>query len=556
MAISFNLTADGNSITGVSDDLFPNGKLFALNSLNYTYRNNSTVVFTSKLNDYKSISYSLSEINGGITIGQLKTLFQSFFRNPSYGAGIAALRNVGARCNIPTNTSASFTTGMSRSVHFAKDNIVSPILVFSNFYYTSGNDLTSGAGTIKAAIEYPVGVFTLANENIANSNNPVTFPVGNTALNFSVSIPIGAKFWVRTYQTNAAGIVWYQYQQPYICPTEEGFDFSGTDKTTSGTLAAAVKFIYSPSLILSRTLKPSIAIVGDSREEAGSEIITEASYAVGITERNIAYYCGYTKFARSGTTQSGWNAATRTYRDQLLNGAVTGVGNGTTPYFSHISNEHGVNDLANFALSQVLVANRTAFAGYYPNVKVIGHTILPYNTSTDGWVTKANQTVGVIGLRVRDFNSLVRAGISGEYTYWDASDGVDPYRENKWRVTRNAGDTTVAQASFTASISGTVLTVTAVAAGTINVGDTITDSLTAAGLVAASTVIASLGTGTGGTGTYNLNKLYGTSQYFPNVTSRTLYTGVLATNDGIHPTAQMSSMLRDSRIFDLAKLTL
>jgi hypothetical protein len=57
-----------------------------------------------------------------------------------------------------------------------------------------------------------------------------------------------------------------------------------------------------------------------------------------------------------------------------------------------------------------------------------------------------------------------------------------------------------AQAQFTGSISGTVLTVTAVSSGTIRNGD-----LVAGATTADATQITSLGTGVGGTGTYNLN---------------------------------------------------
>ncbi len=57
-------------------------------------------------------------------------------------------------------------------------------------------------------------------------------------------------------------------------------------------------------------------------------------------------------------------------------------------------------------------------------------------------------------------------------------------------------------AAFTASISGTLLTVTAVASGTIAVGQIISDQT---GLVAANTVISAFGAGTGGTGTYSVS---------------------------------------------------
>lgn len=55
-------------------------------------------------------------------------------------------------------------------------------------------------------------------------------------------------------------------------------------------------------------------------------------------------------------------------------------------------------------------------------------------------------------------------------------------------------------ASFTGSIAGTTLTVSAVASGTIAVGAPITGTG-----ITANTVISALGTGTGGTGTYTLN---------------------------------------------------
>lgn len=64
------------------------------------------------------------------------------------------------------------------------------------------------------------------------------------------------------------------------------------------------------------------------------------------------------------------------------------------------------------------------------------------------------------------------------------------------------GSINTAAASFTGAISGTTLTVSAVASGTLAVGQTISDT---AGNVVAGTRIIALGTGVGGTGTYVLN---------------------------------------------------
>jgi len=71
------------------------------------------------------------------------------------------------------------------------------------------------------------------------------------------------------------------------------------------------------------------------------------------------------------------------------------------------------------------------------------------------------------------------------------------------------GDTNpVLEATFTGSISGTTLTVTAVTSGTISLGQVVTFAGQTNNPYQANTYITALGTGTGGTGTYTLNNSY------------------------------------------------
>lgn len=67
-------------------------------------------------------------------------------------------------------------------------------------------------------------------------------------------------------------------------------------------------------------------------------------------------------------------------------------------------------------------------------------------------------------------------------------------------VSIKLGSTNITGAVVTASIAGTVMTVTAVTSGTLAVGQVISGTGVTEG-----TYIASLGTGTGGTGTYNVS---------------------------------------------------
>ena len=465
------------------------------------------------------------------------------------------LGQVATRCTQPRNFNSGITYAMARSLHIARDLIVNPILVMPNYSIVNHNDVANAAGTIKVAIEYPAGIFTLANENKTNGNNPVAFPAGLLPLNFEITIPNNARFWVRSYVQNPTGVVWFQYQSGYITPQEEFCDLgsgAGTDKTTIPSNSPATNATFSPVLILAQTAQPCVAIIGDSREEGGTEAITDNTFDVGLTARTVGRISGYSSFAEAGSLIAQWNSATRTYRDMILKGSIPGVGDGVKPYFTHISNEYGVNDLSNNDTVVNLATKRAAFAALYPKSVVIGHTLLPYNISIDGWATKTNQALGTNQPKVAAFNDLVRAGIEGEVFYWDVANAVDPYRENKYPVTRNPNDAArPAICQFTGAISGTTLTVSAVASGALAVGDTITDNLTTGGAVQPGTRITALGTGTGINGTYTVSKNHSAFPYAGAVAAKTMYTGAFATNDGLHQTYTLSEMIRDSGVINV-----
>ena len=93
---------------------------------------------------------------------------------------------------------------------------------------------------------------------------------------------------------------------------------------------------------------------------------------------------------------------------------------------------------------------------------------------------------------------LLSYGAYDNYQVIAVYDVTDVYLENP--TVNGRKDLRAANATFTASITGTVMTVTAVASGTIAVGQKVIVSGIAYG-----TSISSFGTGSGGTGTYNLS---------------------------------------------------
>jgi hypothetical protein len=451
------------------------------------------------------------------------------------------LGQVATRCYIPNNSAGTGLTWlMSRSAHWTRAIVTNPTLIFPNFRIGGANlEQFTGPGTIKAAIEYPAGVFTLSNENIANGNNPVSFPVGLTSLTFNVSIPANLKFWVRSLQNTPAGAVWMQYQSAYACDTSEGFENGTgipTDKVTSGTVTPGLNVVYAPLCILSLTYQASVLIVGTSREAGGTEGITNIFGDVGLTARSVGPVYGYASIAIAGSLLANYLSAVRTYRDQIVQ------------YFSHISNEYGVNDFGSGNDSPATLAGRrSAFAALYPNNVVIGHTLIPYNQSSDNWSTIANQALGTNQPKILVFNDLVRAGIPGEDFFWDTADGIDPYRTGTWPVSRDPSATIIPNVvTMIGSITGTTLTVTTINSGTIK----LSDPIVGAGITPG-TVITGFLTGTGGTGTYTINKPYGPYPYVPNVATTTITTGGFATNDGLHQTAAASNLLVSRKVINL-----
>lgn len=353
----------------------------------------------------------------------------------------AYLGQVATRCYVPYGNLAPATAVwlMSRSMHWAKANIVNPTVVFANFKKTSGNvETTYGAGTIKAAIEYPAGTFTLANECIAAGNGPVAFPIGLAALTFNVSIPWYARFWVRSLQQNSNQIIFSSLATNSCDPTEGMEIGTGavSDKVMTGTVSQSFNRSqgYWPIAILAQTRRPSFLLVGDSRGSgySGDGAVTDASGDVGQLARLVGRSYSYINIAIGSSLLATYLSQSRTYTDQL------------TSFVSNIINAHGVNDIQSGGDSAATLAGRratlAATAGYAG--KVIGTTLTPNTSSSDNFATIANQTVGTNGTKVMDFNTLARAGIAGEIGLLDISDMVDPLRLGKWHVSRNPFEVT------------------------------------------------------------------------------------------------------------------
>jgi hypothetical protein len=417
---------------------------------------------------------------------------------------------------------------------------------------TSGSeDIATTTGTIKVGLEYPAGTFTLANECIANGNAAIAFPLGNTSLTFNITIPKGAQFYLRPLvNCPTTGIICTAYNGGSSYTYAPG-DFSDLTSTNPGDITMGGSFTASnpqginlwPIAIVAQTRKPSVLIIGTSRETGGAEAnyLQQFTYDWGITSRAVGKSFAYTNAGMSATTLTGFNGGTHTYLNQLI----------AAGYWSHISNEHAVNDLPTDTPA-TFAARRTLFASnmktLMPSVIIIGHTCYPNTTSSDGWVTKTNQGATTTGARALQFNNLVRAGISGEDFFWDTADGLDPFRTGQFPVSRNPNDASRTPASYTAGLSGTTLTVSAIATGTINVGDPVV----ATGVSPSTSILAQLTGTTGSTGTYQVNNPHSGFPYNNAVAGGTAFTSSeFATMDGLHTEWFDQEMIQRSGVLRL-----
>lgn len=183
-----------NNLQGVSIELGTNATVPSVNIAH------SRGTINVRLSDVSTVNGVAAPATAALLADTLGTSVFSF--GGGNGSGVTAnsyLGQVATRC-LPSNNNlgGAGRWQMTRSYHVAKDNIVNPVCVFPNWRIGGAvTEQTYAEGTIKASIEYPIGVFTLAKEIIANSNNPVSFPIGNLTLNFDVKIPRDAQFWVR-----------------------------------------------------------------------------------------------------------------------------------------------------------------------------------------------------------------------------------------------------------------------------------------------------------------------------------------------------------------------
>lgn len=305
---------------------------------------------------------------------------------------------------------ASLKQANTREMHYARDDITSLQIAFSNYY---GAESAPGAPlTIRAAIEYPANTFTLVYWSSVRDLIIANGLLGPLSDAFSVVIPRGAMFWVNNFAQCTSGVVYLT--RPSSTPSlysTGAFSGSGQTDLTTSTAARSPDQNWHPcTLIVGTTTRASVLGLGDSETYGVNENIMDQSQDMGLLARSIGPAFANLIVGNPGETLAGFLGSAGVQRRKII------------PYFSHLINAYGRNDLGVSTAAQI-IANMNAFAALKSvSQKVITCTVTPKSASTDSWATTTNQTTDSTNADRITVNQTIRAnGIVGCETFFDSS---------------------------------------------------------------------------------------------------------------------------------------
>ena len=347
--------------------------------------------------------------------------------------GTAYLGYVATRGYIDIGDNTTDKQLMSRTFHYARDNITSLQLVLPNWWINGSaatEQLMAKPATTTASIEYPIGTFT---QVTFGGSATGTIPAGGTLVSdpVAVNIPSGAEFYVRIFFENASGIVYNgRGDSSYGDFMTIGVS-SVQDQTMGGTVSNnASSDMYMPAAIIGTTTLPSVFIVGDSRIYGNADPSNDTSGDVGEVARAIGPNFGYVNAGASGLRTD--------YLVNFLNADSPSDANmfKLASYASDIINETGVVDVILGSTTAQIENNMETLWSLFPSgIPVYQTTMPPFTTSTDGWTTLVNQTPNSDDAARIATNDFIRTTPSPLAGYFEVANVVESSQDSGiWKV--------------------------------------------------------------------------------------------------------------------------
>ena len=354
---------------------------------------------------------------------------------------------VATRTFISSNLTAGQTQAMCRSFHYARDAISSLKLLFQDAYGVS-ETATGATTTIEASIEYPENTFTRVQFSGADAGSLTS---GGTLISdeTTVSIPSGAKFWIRHYRLNANGFIYNLYAARNDAEgdqTQAGA--SVPNVVMGGSITSNIAFTATPQAIIGQTRKPSVFLLGDSRViGVGDNFTSNTSGDTGEFARTIGPEFAYINAGLAGDRISGFLAAP-TKRLAL------------SAYCSHIAVNFGINDVKSGAAAATIKTNLLIMWGILLNNKdgLFQSTLPPVSTSTDGWTTLVNQTTNANNANRVTTNTFIRTTPDVLDAYFEMANSVESSPDSGlWAINLTSDGTHENETGYTKEVTDAVI---------------------------------------------------------------------------------------------------
>ena len=352
-----------------------------------------------------------------LLLGSATAMAASWVHLPQPSAQARVATIVATRTKIPT----IFRPGrrsMSRTYHYARATVGDLQVVFANWYGSPGKEKGSGAkARIKAAIEYPEGVFT----PLGFSGGPVgTIADGAmlTSDSARVAIPKDAKFFVRTLFDHPDTILYAGRQDKANGDAWSSGDSNLPDATMGGVISGNDPHAaFFPAAIIANTAARSVFILGDSRAREEGDRVDDGAGDQGNIARSIGPALGYTCAALPGETFKSFLAANKQRR--LLAG-----------YATHVVSDLGINDLTGGATLSKMKSSMSDIVTLFPGKPVFWTTAEPVTKSNDRWATVAGQTPHASNSQRIAWNNYLRSKPRELAGVFDLADAAESARDS------------------------------------------------------------------------------------------------------------------------------
>ena len=357
--------------------------------------------------------------------GSTKALYVNTIRNgPSYLGAVAT------RIRFPTSRNTTASTLSANSQHIARDNITSLQVGYCNFYsdnttHEAGSGFT---GTWASKVQYPVGTGPWVTVTWGGSaTSPVVPDGGVTPLSdpVPITIPDGSAFLVHSYQALTGNGIVFVYNGANDMRAANDAVQIGTSLADSTTIASPIAgSIYTPCRIVGLTRRASVAIIGDSRDW-GTGHTSDGSGDVGNAAPTIGQNFAYANLGVSGEQLQAFLTNNSRRLPLVLSD------------YSHVVSGFGVNDIRTGARTASQIATDiTSFVNLMGGKPVFWETIYGGPSSTDGYTTLANQTVGAGETDRIALNRMLRSGqVPGLTGVFDVAAAVESAPDSgKWAI--------------------------------------------------------------------------------------------------------------------------